>query len=217
MKHIKLLGILTILIIITEFVLSIPSGMESFQEGMEAGMQEATACKNNVQTPLPHPIKVTVQVSPVNAPLQTVTLNCGQNRTTQAVYATDSITCNISEPASHAILTIISIITLFPVLYGVYSLIRLLICVSRKASILPNETAGGFVGFTYSTALFSLLITLSEWILERAALQQIQLPGYEITGIDKTYVEWSSLFVMMLLTEIFAAGVKLQEEQDLTI
>lgn len=41
MKHIKLLGILTILIIITEFVLSIPSGMESFQEGMEAGMQEA--------------------------------------------------------------------------------------------------------------------------------------------------------------------------------
>ena len=71
--------------------------------------------------------------------------------------------------------------------------------------------------FTYSTALFSLLITLSEWILERAALQQIQLPGYEITGIDKTYVEWSSLFVMMLLTEIFAAGVKLQEEQDLTI
>lgn len=34
MKHIKLLGILTILIIITEFVLSIPSGMESFQEGM---------------------------------------------------------------------------------------------------------------------------------------------------------------------------------------
>lgn len=80
MKHIKLLGILTILIIITEFVLSIPSGMESFQEGMEAGMQEATACKNNAQTPLPHPIKVTVQVSPVNAPLQTVTLNCGQNR-----------------------------------------------------------------------------------------------------------------------------------------
>lgn len=46
---------------------------------------------------------------------------------------------------------------------------------------------------------------------------KIQLPGYEITGIDKTYVEWSSLFVMMLLTEIFAAGVKLQEEQDLTI
>ena len=43
MKHIKLLGILTILIIITEFVLSIPSGMESFQEGMEAGMQEAPA------------------------------------------------------------------------------------------------------------------------------------------------------------------------------
>lgn len=61
MKHIKLLGILTILIIITEFVLSIPSGMESFQEGMEAGMQEATACKNNAQTPLPHPIKVTGQ------------------------------------------------------------------------------------------------------------------------------------------------------------
>ena len=109
MKHIKLLGILTILIIITEFVLSIPSGMESFQEGMEAGMQEATACKNNAQTPLPHPIKVTVQVSPINAPLQTVTLNCGQNRTTQAVYATDSITCNISEPTSHAILTIIII------------------------------------------------------------------------------------------------------------
>lgn len=145
MKHIKLLGILTILIIITEFVLSIPSGMESFQEGMEAGMQEATACKNNAQTPLPHPIKVTVQVSPVNAPLQTVTLNCGQNRTTQAVYATDSITCNISEPASHAILTIISIITLFPVLYGVYSLIRLLICVSQKR-FSPEETAGGFVG-----------------------------------------------------------------------
>ena len=216
MKHIKLLGILTILIIITEFVLSIPSGMESFQEGMEAGMQEATTCKNNAQTPLPHPIKVTVQVSPVNAPLQTVTLNCGQNRTTQAVYATDSITCNISEPASHAILTIISIITLFPVLYGVYSLIRLLICVSRK-EVFSRRNCWWLRWFTYSTALFSLLITLSEWILERAALQQIQLPGYEITGIDKTYVEWSSLFVMMLLTEIFAAGVKLQEEQDLTI
>lgn len=184
MKHIKLLGILTILIIITEFVLSIPSGMESFQEGMEAGMQEATACKNNAQTPLPHPIKVTVQVSPVNAPLQTVTLNCGQNRTTQAVYATDSITCNISEPASHAILTIISIITLFPVLYGVYSLIRLLICVSRK-EVFSRRNCWWLRWFTYSTALFSLLITLSEWILKEQPSNKYSCPGMKLPESTK--------------------------------
>lgn len=216
MKHIKLLGIITILIIITEFILSIPSGMESFQEGMESGLQEVASGKTSAEATPVHPIKVTAQVRPLNEPRQTLTLRYGQQQASEVAYETADITCNIHEPVSHVILTIISVITLIPVLYGLYSLIRLLISVSRK-EVFTRRNCWWLRWFTYSTALFSLLISLSEWMLEKAAVQQIQLPGYEITGIDKTYVEWSSLFVMMLLTEIFAAGVKLQEEQDLTI
>ena len=40
MKHIKLLGILTILIIITEFVLSIPSGRHGSRNARSHSLQE---------------------------------------------------------------------------------------------------------------------------------------------------------------------------------
>lgn len=54
-------------------------------------------------------------------------------------------------------------------------------------------------------------------MLEQSALQQINIPGYTVDGITSLGIDWGTLAVMILLTEIFAVGVKLKEEQDLTI
>ena len=44
----------------------------------------------------------------------------------------------------------------------------------------------------------------------------VSLPGYEIKGFSMSE-DWVSLVVIVLFTEIFAVGVKMKEEQDLTI
>jgi len=57
---------------------------------------------------------------------------------------------------------------------------------------------------------------LIEWLNNMEIVKQIELVGYEVSGV-KTAVSWTLLVIIILFTEIFAVGVKIKEEQDLTI
>ena len=58
---------------------------------------------------------------------------------------------------------------------------------------------------------------LFEWLLERDAMSQLSIPGYQVVGIEHTVYDFSSFFVIVLLAEVYAVAVKIKEEQDLTI
>ena len=67
--------------------------------------------------------------------------------------------------------------------------------------------------FTYSFAALYGLMTLHDWLNHLEAVKQVALLGYEVVASHDT--DFTSLII--LFTEIFAAGVKIKEEQDLTI
>ena len=69
----------------------------------------------------------------------------------------------------------------------------------------------------YSLFATQLIVALINWLAEQAAIAQINLPGYEIVSNAFMEIDWISMIVTILLTEIFAIGTKIKEEQDLTI
>ena len=55
-----------------------------------------------------------------------------------------------------------------------------------------------------------------EWLQYQIVSKQVVFEDWGISSFDWV-VSWSDLFVMALIAEIFALGVKLQEEQEFTI
>ncbi len=104
----------------------------------------------------------------------------------------------------------------FPiVIWGLICFIRLLISVSKNQIFtrLNTRRLRIFVyGVFGSVALFQLI----DWFTYHYISRQITLDGYLISDYE-TIVSWGDIFLVVLIVEIFAKGVKLQEEQELTI
>lgn len=110
-------------------------------------------------------------------------------------------------------------ITAFPlalfVLYGIYCLIRLVISVLR-GSVFTRKNVRRMRIFVYSTLLLGVLFELMSYASYLNVTAHVDIPGYEVAygGLEYT---WLPYLLLALFTEIFAIGVKLKEEQDLTI
>lgn len=211
MKRISLLGILTILILIGEFVFSLPNMSKEFQEGFNDGYEQnkTVLAANGTVKKMEHFYRVSVEVTPIEStPADTIQA--------AAPYQTSQIQCYIEPSTGFLILCPSILIGLLVALYGIYSLIRLLIRISRR-DIFSRKNIWWLRWFTYSYTGFCAILGLHYLMLEQSALQQIDIPGYAVHGIAGFDIDWGTLAVMILLTEIFAVGVKLKEEQDLTI
>lgn len=99
--------------------------------------------------------------------------------------------------------------------YGFYCLIRLLISVARKEVFICKNVQRMRI-FVYGMILVAFVMELRYYSEYLSAISQVQLPGYEICSYSQD-VPWLFLFLLALFTEIFAAGVKIKEEQDLTV
>lgn len=64
--------------------------------------------------------------------------------------------------------------------------------------------------------LIGLGMEIYEYILHQDAVSQIQFGTIELASYELRF-SWFSYLLLALFTEIFAAGVKMKEEQDLTI
>lgn len=104
----------------------------------------------------------------------------------------------------------------FPLLiWGIVNFIKLLVSVFRH-EIFTRKNARKLRIFVYTTNGALALIFLFDWLMYRIVASQTIIPGYTI-GSYEFAMSWSDMFLMFLFTEIFALGVKLQEEQELTI
>lgn len=100
-------------------------------------------------------------------------------------------------------------------LYGFYSMMRVVISVSR-GKVFTRENVNRMRIFVYALILAGIYMEVGHYIQYRDALSQIQLSGYEVASY-RLYFSWFSYMILALFTEIFAVGVKMKEEQDLTI
>lgn len=117
---------------------------------------------------------------------------------------------------SWTILFVFSALLLFPlIIWGLISFIKLLISVFKQ-EVFTRKNAHRLRVFVYASYGSIGLFSLIEWLTYQLVAKQTEMPGYIIKGYEFT-MSWSDIFLMFLIAEIFALGVKLQEEQELTI
>ena len=96
---------------------------------------------------------------------------------------------------------------IIPFFVGIYCLIRLLVSISKR-EVFTSDNVARLRFFTYSFAALYGLMTLHDWLNHLEAVKEV------VASHD---TDFTSLVIIILFTEIFAAGVKIKEEQDLTI
>lgn len=108
---------------------------------------------------------------------------------------------------------------LFPVgllaLYGLYCVAQLVFS-ATKGEVFVRKNVRRMRLFVYMLIVVGLLFELQSWGIYHDLSSQVQLEGYEVLPYSFKY-SWFDYMLLALFTEIFAAGVKMKEEQDLTI
>ena len=203
MKRFRILGILAILVIVGDFAISFTAGWQEERDSFLAGSKSARAETPALYTPEGIPVEV--------RPLETTILDSLRNSkmNENLPYKIDKVSVAIVPSTWSNIVFCFGAFAVLAILAGIYCLIRVLISISKR-NVFTHDNVVRMRVFTYSLLAFSILNALMEW------LKQVSLPGYEIKGFSMSE-DWVSLVVIVLFTEIFAVGVKMKEEQDLTI
>ena len=100
-------------------------------------------------------------------------------------------------------------------LYGFYSVARLVLT-ATKGEVFVRKNVRRMRIFVYALISVSLLFELQQWGIYHDLASQVQLEGYEVLPYSFKYA-WFNYMLLALFTEIFAIGVKIKEEQDLTV
>ena len=99
--------------------------------------------------------------------------------------------------------------------YGFYCVVRVILSVSR-GEVFTQENVRRMRFFAYPVMAAAFVLELYQWMLYDYMASQVMLEGYRVANYTLEYPLFCYL-MLVLFTEIFAAGVKLKEEQDLTI
>lgn len=208
MKKFRILGVIAILVLLVDGVSSFFAGWgeasDSFKEGVSWNLKEE-----------PYRSMMGVSVE-VNA-LETTRLDSIPNAYIKECvpYKIEKIRVPFILSPWSFIIGIIGVFALFAVFAGLYCLIRMLISISRR-DVFTQKNVTRMRVFTYSLVAFYIVNGLMEWLAYMEVVKQVSLPGYEIKSFYLSG-DWVSLVVIVLFTEIFAIGLKMKEEQDLTI
>lgn len=101
-------------------------------------------------------------------------------------------------------------------LYGVYCMVRVVLTVS-SGKVFTRRNAKRMRLFVYGWILLGLWMEIEHYAEYQHVVSQLQLgDGYAVAPYVFIF-PWFSNLLLALFTEIFAAGVKMKEEQDLTI
>ncbi|MEO4768629.1 DUF2975 domain-containing protein [Bacteroides uniformis] len=115
--------------------------------------------------------------------------------------------------------TTLVLFLLFPAglfaLYGFYSVARLVLT-ATKGEVFVHKNVRRMRIFVYALISVSLLFELQQWGIYHDLASQVRLEGYEVLPYSFKYA-WFNYMLLALFTEIFAIGVKIKEEQDLTV
>ena len=212
MKHLSILGILAIFALALNLYFAIGSNFNDFKQGFEDGQKSSAYDTQAVS----HGFRAEIRVTPISTSSDSLNLQL-PGKTVKAPYQVSEITCLIKETPTMLITIIFSALGVIVLsVYGVYSLIRVLICITRQ-DIFSRRNIRWLRWIAYGQLAVTSLSFLLNWSIEQAVLAQVSLPGYQVTGVTPIPLQWESVILIVLLTEIFATAVKIKEENDLTI
>lgn len=212
MKHLSILGILAIFALALNLYFAIGSNFNDFKQGFEDG-QKSSAYDTQADS---HGFRAEIRVTPISTSSDSLNLQL-PGKTVKAPYQVSEITCLIKETPTMLITIIFSALGVIVLsVYGVYSLIRVLICITRQ-DIFSRRNIRWLRWIAYGQLAVTSLSFLLNWSIEQAVLAQVSLPGYQVTSVTPIPLQWESVILIVLLTEIFATAVKIKEENDLTI
>lgn len=212
MKHLSILGILAIFALALNLYFAIGSNFNDFKQGFEDGQKSSTY---DTQADS-HGFRAEIRVTPISTPSDSLNLQL-PGKTVKAPYQVSEVTCLIKETPTMLITIIFSALGVIVLsVYGVYCLIRVLICIKRQ-DIFSRRNIRWLRWIAYGQLAVTSLSFLLDWSIEQAVLAQVSLPGYQVTGVTPIPLQWESVIPIVLLTEIFATAVKIKEENDLTI
>ena len=156
----------------------------------------------------------TLNIMPMDDQL---TLDSVQNTrfNVQVPYATKQVIACGWAPWWIGLLGILFLPILPLIIWGAINFIKLLISVF-KHEIFTRKNARRLRIFVYTTNGSLVFVSLYDWLIYHCVANQTKVPGYVISNYEFA-ISWSDMFLMLLFAEIFAWGVKLQEEQELTI
>lgn len=212
MKHLSILGILAIFALALNLYFAIGSNFNDFKQGFEDGQKSSTY---DTQADS-HGFRAEIRVTPISTPGDSLNLQL-PGKTVKAPYQVSEVTCLIKETPTMLITIIFSALGVIVLsVYGVYCLIPVLICITRQ-DIFSRRNIRWLRWIAYGQLAVTSLSFLLNWSIEQAVLAQVSLPGYQVTGVTPIPLQWDSVILIVLLTEIFATAVKIKEENDLTI
>lgn len=207
MKHLSILGILAIFALALNLYFAIGSNFNDFKQGFEDGQKSSTY---DTQADS-HGFRAEIRVTPISTPSDSLNLQL-PGKTVKAPYQVSEITCLIKETPTMLITIIFSALGVIVLsVYGVYCLIRVLICITRQ-DIFSRRNIRWLRWIAYGQLAVTSLSFLLNWSTEQAVLAQVSLPGYQVTGVTPIPLQWDSVILIVLLTEIFATAVKIKEE-----
>ena len=203
MKKIKILALLAVLMFIvqdlTDMTRGFSDGWRDAKEGTEFGGMPSTLF---VVRPTEALVPDTLQgrVSGVKVPFWAT-----------QVEAQGKVDPSVAMKVTRIVLIPVGLL----MFYGIYCLIRLIVSVVQ-GSVFTRKNVRRMRFFVYGAMSATLIVELERWLAYRNAVEHVLLPGYELVYSGLKY-DWLFFLLLALFTEIFAVGVKIKEEQDLTI
>ena len=209
MNKFRILGVIAIIAIIANFFGGLDENWRDFKKGFEDGHNSAMEIYEPGRHIIPHhatSVKLNVEPLP-----ETTVDSLSNNRVDWTLPYTVTEIETYAKPSAWYILVIgLAIPGLFFFLIGFYSLIRLLISISRRKVFTPANVLR-LRWFAYTSASLKILTTIGEWLTGNAAMNQISIPGYKIISYVGYSPDWVAIILPILFAEIFAIGVKMKE------
>ena len=215
---ISILGILAILVMVGEFVYTFSIGLQDFSDGFNEGYDRGRAKQEQAATERGEDSNeeayktLYVHVRPAEGVPADTLLNV--NTGSYSPYQVSTIRTRFIPSAASDVLMVLLGISGIIAATGIIFLIRVLLNIS-KGRVFVKTNVRSLRFFSYSLALMMFLVQANEWLDYLVAGQQLYLSGYEL--LPPATNDFTSLIIILLLTEIFAVSVKIKEEQDLTI
>ena len=207
MKKFRILGIIAIIAMVANLAINFEDGWSSFLKGHHEGARSHKTIPNNLY-------RVSLEVMPTEETTNDSIFNQVAER--KVPYQVSEITTYTKPSVWITLVMIMSGLSMFAFIFGFCFFVRFLIEVSKR-NVFCEANVWRIRFFVYSYTAIIVSMELFAWIAGSAALAQTHIPGYQIIDHAEASPAWLPVIMMIILAECFAIGVKMKEEQDLTI
>ena len=207
MKKFRILGIIAIIAMLANIAINFEDGWRSFKKGYEEGARSHNTIPDNLYP-------VSLEVIPIERGANDSIFNQVAER--KVPYQVSEITTYTQPSKWITLVMIISGFSCIAFIIAFILFIQFLFEVSKR-NVFCEANVWRIRFFVYSYTAIVISMELFAWIAGNAAVAQTQIPGYQIIDHAEASPAWLPVIMMIILAECFAIGVKMKEEQELTI